>query len=379
MNDNFRIPITSACLNITDTCNFNCRYCFVNHQPNNMSFKIADDACQWILNNTVNGNPSLFFFGGEPTLRWDDIIIPIVKKYPNFNYSITTNGFVLDKEKIDFLADNNFAIMLSMDGAKETQSYNRNENSFEKLDAIIPYLLKKLPNTNFRGTIIPATCKNTFENILYAFNKGFKSCYFTINIFEEWNEFHRQLLEEEIKKFTLAYINSFVNNKSFIHFSSFEEMIKLLIKKELDLLDNNVNIYKCGLGNGYGAIDYKGDIYTCQEIVTYRENNAQFKIGNIYTGIDNNNLDCLVNDIVNDLPVVNNIGECGDCPLKFCCKKNICQINNFICNNHCLIQSENQCWWNKLLYKYASLSISILQTLPNFQKYIEDVILEEEG
>jgi hypothetical protein len=77
--------------------------------------------------------------------------------------------------------------MLSMDGAKETQSYNRNENSFEQLDTIIPYLLKKLPNTNFRGTIIPATCQYTFENILYAFNKGFNSSYFTINIFEKWD------------------------------------------------------------------------------------------------------------------------------------------------------------------------------------------------
>ena len=40
-------------------------------------------------------------------------------------------------------------------------------------------------------------------------------------------------------------------------------MIELLIKNELNILDNTVNIYKCGLGNGYGAIDYKGDIYTC--------------------------------------------------------------------------------------------------------------------
>lgn len=372
-----RIPITSACLNITDACNFNCRYCFVHQAPNNMSFQVADDACQWLLKNTET--PSIFFFGGEPTLRWDDIIVPIVQKYPNFKYSITTNGFVLDKQKIDFLADNDFSVMLSMDGNKETQEYNRSINSFEKLDSIIPYLLEKIPNVNFRGTIIPATCKNTFENICYAFNKGFISCYFTINIFEKWNEEDRLALEEEIKKFTLAYINSFVNDKNFIHLSPFDNMIELLIKNELNILDNTVNIYKCGLGNGYGAIDYKGDIYTCQEIVTYRENNHQFKIGNIYSGMNYDALDHLSNSIVNDLPVVNDSEECGNCPLKFCCKKNTCQVNNFICNNHCLIQSENQCWWNKLLHKYASLSISILQNHPNFQKHMENIILEKEG
>lgn len=372
-----RIPITSACLNITDACNFNCRYCFVNQAPNNMSFQVANDACQWLLKNTEK--PSIFFFGGEPTLRWDDIIIPIVQKYPNFKYSITTNGFVLDKQKIDFLADNDFSVMLSMDGNKETQEYNRSINSFEKLNSMIPYLLEKIPNVNFRGTIIPATCKNTFENICYAFNKGFISCYFTINIFEKWSIEDRAILEKEIKKFVLAYINSFVNNKDFINLTPFSNMIELIIKNELGILDNTVNMYKCGLGNGYGAIDYKGDIYTCQEIVTYRENNYQFKIGNIYSGMNYDALEYLSNGIVNDLPVVNDSGECGNCPLKFCCKKNTCQVNNFICNNHCLIQSENQCWWNKLLHKYASLSISILQNHPNFQKYMENIILEEEG
>ena len=313
-----RIPITSACLNITDACNFNCRYCFVNQAPNNMSFQVANDACQWLLKNTET--PSIFFFGGEPTLRWDDIIVPIVQKYPNFKYSITTNGFVLDKQKIDFLADNDFSVMLSMDGNKETQEYNRSINSFEKLDSMIPYLLEKIPNVNFRGTIIPATCKNTFENICYAFNKGFISCYFTINIFEKWSIEDRAILEKEIKKFVLAYINSFVNNKDFINLTPFSNMVELIIKNELGILDNAVNMYKCGLGNGYGAIDYKGDIYTCQEIVTYRENNHQFKIGNIYSEMNYDALEYLSNCIVNDLPVVNDSGECGNCPLKFCCK-----------------------------------------------------------
>jgi hypothetical protein len=78
-----------------------------------------------------------------------------------------------------------------------------------------------LPSTNFRGTIIPATCQNTFNNILYANNKGFHSCYFTINIFESWSETDKLILEEEIKKFTLAYINSFINNKELIDFLPF--------------------------------------------------------------------------------------------------------------------------------------------------------------
>lgn len=374
---NQHIPITKVCLNVTDACNFNCKYCFVNKSPNKMSFQVADDTCKWLLKNSKDETPSVFFFGGEPTLCWDDIIVPVVEKYPNFKYSITTNGFLLDQEKIDFLDQHNFSVMLSMDGDEETQAYNRNENSFEKLDNTIPYLLKKLPSTNFRGTIIPATCQNTFNNILYANNKGFHSCYFTINIFESWSETEKLILEEEIKKFTLAYINSFINNKELIDFLPFTQMVKTIIKKELNLLDNTASIYKCGLGQGYGAVDYKGDIYTCQEIVTYRENNSKFQIGNIYSGLNYNTLNNLTSEIINDLPVVNDKHNCNNCALQFSCKKNTCQINNFICNNHCLIQSSNQCWWNQLLYNNAALSIKILQDLPNFQTYMKNIVAEE--
>lgn len=376
-------PITSICLNLTDDCNFNCKYCFVNKNPNYMSYKIAQDSLNWIQNNiqlyNLNTKPSITFFGGEPTLLWDEIIEPLVINNSEVEYNITTNGFLLDEKKIDFLSKYNFSVMLSMDGDEQTQNYNRCVNSFEKLDKIIPYLLNKVKNVRFRGTIIPATCKNTYQNILYAQQKGFKSCYFTINIFEKWEQDNWNDLEEEIKKFFFIYLNSFVNEKQIINFTPFTNMVNLIIRQEVGVLDNQINKYKCGLGNGYGAINYKGDIYTCQEIVTYTNNNEQFKIGNIYSGMNYKKIYELEKNIINNMPIVNNKNNnCQECPLNFCCKKNMCQINNYICNNHCLVQSYNQCQWNLLLYKYASLAISILQTLPNFQNYMKNIILEKE-
>jgi radical SAM protein with 4Fe4S-binding SPASM domain len=80
-------------------------------------------------------------------------------------------------------------------------------------------------------------------------------------------------------------------------------MIKIIIRNEVGILDNQINIYKCGLGNGYGAIDYKGDIYTCQEIVTERNNNDLFKIGNIYSGIDFEKIEKFRSLIVNTIPI----------------------------------------------------------------------------
>lgn len=313
-------------------------------------------------------NPEeIFFFGGEPTLCWDDIIVPLVSKYSNLNYGITTNGSLLDKEKIDFLSKHDVAVMLSMDGDRKTQDYNRHEGSFGKLDSIIPYLLEKVPKIQFRGTIIPDTCYLTYENISYAQEKGFKSCYFTINIFEDWTPENWRVLYKQIEIYAYYFAKSFVDKTPIINFTPLTSMITLLVKQELGLLDNQINKYKCGLGEGYLAINSKGDIYPCQE-AAYSDH---FCIGSLSTGIDLARQSTIQEEMVNDIPIINNKDcNCDKCHLQFCCKKNTCQVNNYLCNNHCLIQSKNACLWNLLLYHKATLIISLLEKHPDFQEYM---------
>lgn len=353
------------CLNVTDSCNQACRYCYQhNKKPNAMPLEIAELAIERFSPEEV------CFFGGEPTLQWNDVIVPLVSKYPDRNYSITTNGWLLNNEKIDFLAEHNMAVMLSMDGDRETQDYNRREGSFGKLDSMIPYLLDKVDKVQFRGTIIPDTCYLTYENISYAQSKGFKSCYFTVNIFEKWSEEKWKMLDEQIEIYAYNFVKSFIDKTSIINFTPLTSMITLLVKQELGLLDNQVNIYKCGLGEGYVAINHEGNIYTCQEAAS-SDAHKHFYLGNLTTGIDPKRQTMLQNEMVNDLPIVNNRDySCDTCPLSFCCKKNTCQVNNYICNNHCLIQSKNTCSWNLMLYKYACLIISLLENHPDFQEYM---------
>jgi len=57
-------------------------------------------------------------------LCYESVIKPVVKycneKYPfAFHYGITTNGTLLNKERIDFLKENNFSILYSIDGPPE--------------------------------------------------------------------------------------------------------------------------------------------------------------------------------------------------------------------------------------------------------------------
>jgi len=66
-----------------------------------------------------------YFFGGEPMLCYDSIIVPIIEyienKYPNiFYYGMTTNGTLLNEGRINFLKSKNFELLLSIDGNPTT-------------------------------------------------------------------------------------------------------------------------------------------------------------------------------------------------------------------------------------------------------------------
>ena len=303
------LPITNICLNITETCNLNCRYCFTEQREHTMTLQVAKDTAKWLydnakITNELNGSsiiPMINFFGGEPTLCYESIIVPLVEWIAEqgwqFKYGITTNGILLTQDKIDFFIKHNIGVLLSADGAKNTQDYNRpfknsNNSSFDILNKNIPYLLEKMPNTTFRSTIIPDTANYFFENIIYAASMGFKHSFAIINEFEKWSEENRYILEQELFKYSLYLIDCFAENKDFIHFHPLEKAFQQVVSIYFNRINNienenyyNINCKQCGFGNGYGSVNYAGDIFTCQEVASRKEREL-FAIGNIYTGIN---------------------------------------------------------------------------------------------
>ena len=190
----YKYPI-DICLNITDSCNLACKYCFVQQKPHFMTLDMAKKATDWLISNLEKRKElgkkdeqvNINFFGGEPTLLYEEIIVPLVlygeEKYPNqIRFGITTNGTLLNKERIDFFTKHKIYLLLSIDGAKETQDFNRpqrnGEGSFDLVEKNISYLLENKPNTTFRATLYQPTVKNLFENYRYAQRKGFKYIFF---------------------------------------------------------------------------------------------------------------------------------------------------------------------------------------------------------
>jgi len=140
-------------LNPTLSCNFRCTYCYEKH--NNIVFN--NDTIRMIINFVKNkakeiNELSVAWFGGEPLLEFDKIcylsneFIKICKKNQcKYTSSITTNGYLLDDNKIYQLSRFNVNnIQITLDGPKDfhnktrklvdgTGTYSRIRNNIIKL------------------------------------------------------------------------------------------------------------------------------------------------------------------------------------------------------------------------------------------------------
>lgn len=112
----------------TLACNFACPYCFETRRNVKLTPEIENSIFEFIKEQSVNKKfVHIDWYGGEPLLNYDSIkslsqkIIKLSEER-GFTYysSITTNGYLLNKEKIDELVKYNLkSAQITIDGPKE--------------------------------------------------------------------------------------------------------------------------------------------------------------------------------------------------------------------------------------------------------------------
>jgi uncharacterized protein len=119
-------------------CNLKCKYCYGENNESNqrqklMTFEVAKQSVDYLIKRSGNRpNLQVTFFGGEPTLNFEGIrkVVSYCKEVGSdlgkeFVFELITNGTLLDKEKSDFLLDNDFLLFVSIDGSREMNNFQR--------------------------------------------------------------------------------------------------------------------------------------------------------------------------------------------------------------------------------------------------------------
>ena len=164
------INLRQIIFEVTEKCNLNCKYCGLSEQlyqtydvrkNRDLPFKKAQLIIDHLLNlwrdNPVSDTSLRFavsFYGGEPLINF-----PLIKKIIDYveqsdiigrkiHYSMTTNAILLNKH-IDFLAEKNFNLLVSLDGDEQSQSYRvdySGKNSFNQVFSNVKLLQQEYPD-----------------------------------------------------------------------------------------------------------------------------------------------------------------------------------------------------------------------------------------
>ena len=289
-NEEIHSHPTSILLGLTNRCNLNCTYCFVHQNSLDMTLETAKKSVEFAIQNGIlrDLKPFVGFFGGEPLLKFEEIIVPLVEEYADrVEFGITTNGVLLNEDIVDFFYKYNIQPLLSFDGIPVVQNSQRpmgDKGSFDVILKNIPYLLLRFPNVVMRSTVTKNSIPFIAETVNMASEMGFKKITFCPNAYEDWDKETELKLQEQFHKIGLeVYKKLFIDSIEFpIIVDPLVNRVQLIEKATEGAVKFNNEIMRCGLGTTTCAITPNGDIVPCQEKIS----NPTYILGHIDNGIN---------------------------------------------------------------------------------------------
>ncbi len=179
-------------LYITDICNLNCEYCYVDVVKKEDAHFNATEFSQRI---DLLSYDAIKFLWGEPLVKWNDIkdiIKSVSLKKTDINFTIITNGILLNDEKITFINSySNIEVLISL-----------HEWSLIQIRRKIDILLELKNNISLYIIFDPKDFKQSIAKFLEFSRYGFTNFCFAPEIYATWNQADLIALEKILKYFS---------------------------------------------------------------------------------------------------------------------------------------------------------------------------------
>ena len=323
-------------LQVTQNCNLRCDYCVYSgnynnreHQNRNMSIADAEKAIDYLLLHSDElDDVSISFYGGEPLLNFDLIkhCVEYVNKNvedKNVHYSLTTNATLITDTIGDYLYENNFNVMVSLDGDKKQHDAHRKFiNGSGTFDCVIDHIsnmLNRHPDyskkVSFNCVISEGGDIDSLDRLLekdkILSKVRFHKTYVSKVLLKTENDINK-LENLQIMKEKFDYLKSLI--QLIQHKEITSALSRPLIDKIIDFYNGMQDIAKLPSIYGHGGpclpgvkklfVTVNGSLFPCERI---NELNDAMKLGTIQSGV---NIDKAI-DVLN----INNIGisDCKTC------------------------------------------------------------------
>jgi len=331
--------IESIVLNVTEACNFRCKYCIYSglykgertHSFKSMTLDTALKSLDVLLPHTSD-LLVVSFYGGEPLLNFN--LIKAVTEYLDKNlkgsskklvYSLTTNGSLLARH-LDFLIEKEFQIAVSIDGPKALHDsrrvYANSGKSFDDVYSNIELLISKHPEFSKTHLMLMGTYLNESElNSMINFFKNLEESIASIRLNYISTKNIEYLKSQNLNiqpvafgtflNLGLSFLNSFLNgNSSKTLENLFVELINNFVYRDRSIAPQTITLLgSCCPGKRRVFINTDGKFYACEKT------SGKALLGDMETGIDFQTSNQLIRKITS---IRNSV--CKDCWAARICK-----------------------------------------------------------
>ncbi|MCU0289171.1 MAG: radical SAM protein [Acidobacteria bacterium] len=330
-------------LEVTENCNLRCKYCVYNSyysyqrglSPKQLSFETARKGIEYVytlIKDRDKKEFNLSFYGGEPLLNFNTIKEIVRYGKERFidwklNFNITTNLTLLDESILSFMVENNFYMVVSLDGGSDNHDAKRvfpnGNGTHAEIMKRLEYINKKY-NTYFQENI-------TFSAV-YSFDLPLKNLHYFFSTNELIKD--KAIRFSSVNTSNTTYYEYYPINKDAyqndINVIFSQALAKTREKKKLDgyekFLHRNLlsiedrmkvraytNLGSSCLFDSRLYLDANGCFHMCEKI------NNRFSFGDVDRGFDWEKMNALTKEFQEAIRI-----HCSKCNIRFLC--NVCFV-----------------------------------------------------
>lgn len=362
-----RTIINCVELHVNDKCNFRCDYCYlksagIEYLDNEMPREVAIKAVHFLLERVPSGSAGVIkFYGGEPFLSYGlmkhvvDHAEQLAKAQgKRMEFTINTNGSLLNDDKIEWVKQHKIRVTISIDGNKASNDKFRKfisgNGTFATVIRKAKLFLEKAGYLNLRSTITDGS----FELKDSVLELGAIGDSKKVKVLTECNfvgdtkvdQAGADNLMREAEELAQLFVDKTKSGEKLPYGNFIEPMFKIF--------HNVKSPYRCGAARTMVAVSPKGTLYPCHRFVDVQP----MDMGNVDQGLNGQHLeDFRMNRVEFKKP-------CSDCWARYFCGGG-CAFNNYFTNARIEDPNNVHC---KLFRHQVKLGLWIYSHLPELHR-----------
>jgi len=338
---------------LTHDCNLGCGYCYTGAKfRKKMPREIADKALDLAFNDPAP-EVQLSYFGGEPTLEFD-LLVSLAREAnarakrlgKKLVQTVTTNGTLLDRAKIDALYEQDIYIALSIDGVREAHDGNRPQmgggSSFDGAERCLKHLVDAGRSFETISVVTPLSARFLGESVEWLFAAGVPRVSLNPCYEAAWDDAALAAWEKGMRA-AAATMAKWMRAGRTVSVSVFDNKILAALKGGLGVED------KCKLGDGFVAVSPDGHLYGCERLVA-EDDKPENRVGHVDTGVEIARVCNVRPDVGEDKHAINE--ECDTCAERYRCAAS-CACANQAETGNMQVAGGVQCWHEQTTARIA--------------------------